>query len=292
MMIKLSEIFIPTHGKSTYSVLELSALLLQPNFIEKTANRFDLSFVEESITEGNLCFAENKAIRSEFRNTFNKVQVLEIVLPQLLNQTVNLEQDKVMFPKNVQSFFSESYKTRIAIKARKRQLRKTMLDQRDNIPRKKRNILSQKIIEQLWDLIIKKNVRVIHSYLTMGSEVNILPLLQKALDNGITVVVPKTLKKRQMQNLILTDLKNMEAGIFNTYHPKDAEEYKGKYDLIIVAGLAFDNRGFRVGYGGGYYDTFLANQEMALKVGVCFPFQIMKSVPAEEHDVQLNQVIY
>lgn len=166
-----------------------------------------------------------------------------------------------------------------------------MLERRNKMPRKERNFFSDKICEQLWNLILEKDVQVVHSYLTMGSEVNILPLLKKALDKGITVVVPKTLKKRQMHNLILTNLKNMEAGIFNTYHPKDAEEYTGEYDLIIVAGLAFDKRGFRVGYGGGYYDIFLFDQDTAIKVGVCYPFQIMESVPFEEHDVQLDQVI-
>ena len=178
----------------------------------------------------------------------------------------------------------------MVIKSRKKHLRQTMLEWRNIMPRKERNLLSKKICGQLWDLILQKNIQVVHSYLTMGSEVNVLPLLQKALDNGITVVVPKTLKKRQMQNLVLTDLKNMEAGIFNTYHPKDAVEYTGGYDLIIVAGLAFGEKGFRVGYGGGYYDTFLTGQNAAMKVGVCYPFQMVPEVPVEAHDVRLDDV--
>ena len=177
------------------------------------------------------------------------------------------------------------------IKEQKKYLRQTMLERRNKMPRKERSLLSEKICDQLWNLILEKKIRVIHSYLTMGSEVNVLPLLQKAIDKGITVVVPKTLKKRQMQNLFLTDLKNMEAGIFNTYHPKDAEEYTGEYDLIIVAGLAFDKRGYRVGYGGGYYDTFLAGQPKALKVGVCFPFQMIAEVPVESHDIKLDEIL-
>ncbi len=98
------------------------------------------------------------------------------------------------------------------------------------------NAHSEKTCAQLWDCILENRVVVIHSYLTMGSEVNVLPLLQKALEHGLTVVVPKTLKKWQMQNLILHGMKNMEAGIFGTYHPKDSEKYLGEYDLIIVAG--------------------------------------------------------
>lgn len=178
----------------------------------------------------------------------------------------------------------------LSIKEQKQHLRETMLEQRNAMPRRERNALSESICGQLWELIVKNKIRAIHSYLTMGSEVNVLPLLQKALDAGLTVVVPKTLKKRQMQNLVLHDLKNMEPGIFNTYHPKDSEEYTGEYDLIFVAGLAFDEKGYRVGYGGGYYDTYLAGQPEALKVGVCFPFQMIKEVPLEPHDIKLDEV--
>ncbi len=179
----------------------------------------------------------------------------------------------------------------ITIKEQKQNIRQSMLEQRNNMPRLLRNEYSGKICDQLWKIIEENNLQVIHSYLTMGSEVNVLPLLQKALDAGLTVVVPKTLKKRQMQNLMLNDLKNMEAGIFGTYHPKDTAEYTGHYDLIIVAGLAFDEKGYRVGYGGGYYDTFLVGQPNARKIGVCYPFQQLEEVPVEPHDVRLDDLI-
>ncbi|MEZ4900185.1 MAG: 5-formyltetrahydrofolate cyclo-ligase [Saprospiraceae bacterium] len=179
----------------------------------------------------------------------------------------------------------------ITITAEKAQLRQTMLEQRNNMTRKERDGFSQNLCEQLWVLISGNKIKILHSYLPMGPEVNVLPLLQKALNSGITVVVPRSLRKRQMQNLIVKDLKTMEAGIFNTYHPKDAMEYSGGYELIIVPGLAFDKSGFRVGYGAGYYDTFLAEQPTALKVGVCYPFQLMERVPVEDHDVWLDLVL-
>ena len=174
----------------------------------------------------------------------------------------------------------------------KKQLRTIMLQQREEMPRDVRQAHSEKICQQLWDTILDNNAQVIHCYLTMGSEVNIFPLLQKALAAGLTVVVPKALKKRQLQNLVLTDLKNMEPGIFGTYHPKDVEEYSGHYDLIIVAGLAFGPNGYRVGYGGGYYDTFLADHPGARKIGVAFPFQMVDAVPVEAHDIKLDGVVY
>ncbi|MEM6700404.1 MAG: 5-formyltetrahydrofolate cyclo-ligase, partial [Bacteroidota bacterium] len=131
-----------------------------------------------------------------------------------------------------------------------------------------------------------------HSYLPMRSEVDVLPLLQKALSTGLTVIAPKTLRKRQLQHLVLKDLNELEEGIFNTHHPKNANIYTASYDLILVAGLAFDKTGYRLGYGGGYYDTFLAEHPSAKKIGVCYPFQIVESVPTEEHDLRLDLVIH
>lgn len=177
------------------------------------------------------------------------------------------------------------------IKDQKHHIRQTMLERRNKLPRKERKVYSQRINDQLWDIILGSKVKVLHSYLPMSSEVNVIPVLQKALENDITVIVPRSLRKRQMQNLIVKDLKMMEAGIFNTYHPKDALEYTGEYDLIIIPGLAFDRSGFRIGYGAGYYDTFLADQSTVAKVGVCYPFQIMERVPVEEHDVMVDVVL-
>lgn len=291
MKLKLSEIFVPIPNIRFYNAAELNLLDLQQDFIYKISILYQLPFEGIINSHDNLCFAGNKEVRLEYKTSYNKIDILEIILPQTLHQKIDFEIDEVIFPNEVHSFFSTSYKDQIAIKAQKKQLRKVMLTIRNKTSHQERKIHSEKVCEQLWKLMMEKKVQVIHSYLTIGSEINVLPLLQKAIDHNIKVVVPKTLKKRHMLNLELTNLKNMELGIFNTYHPKDGKPYTGNYDLIIVAGLAFNNNGFRIGYGGGYYDTFLANQGTALKVGVCYLFQIKDQIPQEEHDIQLDVVL-
>lgn len=291
MKVKLSELFIPLSDRDTYSLKELSELQLQPSFIKKIAARFGLSFITDNAVEGNLCFAQHKDVRPAYRETFSKEEIMGLVLPQILNPVVDLEQKEVIFPDNSIDLFSASFKKTIISQAKKKQLRQITLEWRDKLPREERNALSVIICRHLWGLIQEKNARIIHSYLTMGSEVNVLPLLQKALDHNITVVAPKALQKRQFQNLIVTDLTNMEAGVFNTYYPKDAVVYTGEYDLILVAGLVFDQVGHRIGYGGGYYDAFLAEHPNALKVGIGFPFQFVEGIPVEKHDIKLDKVM-
>lgn len=179
-----------------------------------------------------------------------------------------------------------------SIKAQKKALRQLMLEQRAALSLEQRKAFSAKICAQLWEIVTQNEVKVIHSYLPMRAEVDVSSFLQKCLENDMKVVAPKTLRKRQMQHLVLKDLSTMEDGIFGTYHPKNALEYHGHYDLIIVAGLAFDQQNYRLGYGGGYYDTFLAEYPTAMKVGVCYPFQFLETVPIESHDCQLDRVVY
>ena len=62
--------------------------------------------------------------------------------------------------------------------------------------------------------------------------------------------------------------------------------------IVLTPLLAFDVRGHRLGYGGGYYDAFLTQNPKAHTVGIGYPFQLVGQVPVEEHDVVLDQVLY
>jgi 5-formyltetrahydrofolate cyclo-ligase len=64
-----------------------------------------------------------------------------------------------------------------------------------------------------------------------------------------------------------------------------------KFDVIIVPMLGFDASLQRVGYGGGYYDRFLANQPAAQKIGVCYEIGRVEQIPAEAHDMPLDMVV-
>jgi len=64
-----------------------------------------------------------------------------------------------------------------------------------------------------------------------------------------------------------------------------------KFDLIIVPCLAFDSRGNRLGWGGGWYDRFLARQPQAVKIGLCFESGRLDAIPVEPHDMRLDKII-
>ncbi len=178
-----------------------------------------------------------------------------------------------------------------AIEEQKKAMRKQMLVKRAKLNKLKKAKYDQWICRELWEVICKGGYRNVHCYLPMGTEINIVPVIEKMLEEKITVVAPKTLPKRRLQNLVLKSLDKLEKGVFGTSHPADATEFTGQYDLIIVPGLAFNDDHFRLGYGGGYYDNFIVHHPLAYKLGIFYPFQKVDQVPLEPHDVQLDGVL-
>lgn len=174
---------------------------------------------------------------------------------------------------------------------KKKKIRKEMSLKRVEMDLHVKAHFDQWICDSLWEVIVEKNYKTVHCYLPMGTEINIQPLIEKMLANRVSVVTPKTLPNSQLQNLVLSSLNELEQGVFGTTHPANAMEYLGSYDLIIVPGLAFDSNRFRLGYGGGYYDNFLLQNPNAYKLGIFYPFQKVKQVPLESHDLQLDDIL-
>ena len=62
-------------------------------------------------------------------------------------------------------------------------------------------------------------------------------------------------------------------------------------DLAVIPGVAVDSRGNRLGRGKGYYDRLLPHMPTTYKIGICFPFQLVKEVPAEAFDIRMDEII-
>lgn len=179
----------------------------------------------------------------------------------------------------------------MTIEDQKKALRKEMFSKRAKLSEQLKRKFDQSICQGIWELIVTNEYKNVHCYLPMGSEIDIYPLIKRMLEENIKVITPKTLPKRTLQNLILNALDQLEKGVFGTSHPANGIEFTGKYDLIIVPGLAFDAVNFRLGYGGGYYDKFLAENASAHTLGICYPFQKKDKIPVETHDFKLDDVL-
>ncbi len=131
-------------------------------------------------------------------------------------------------------------------------------------------------------------------YLASPDEINIDPYIEYVLHMGVEVVAPRwngeTYELAKLKGL---DEKDLRRGPMGIREPVDADivEPKNVYAWIIP-GLALTRSGKRLGYGGGWYDRFLASAPKgAIKIGVGHSFQIVDDLPSEPHDIQLTDVV-
>ena len=131
-------------------------------------------------------------------------------------------------------------------------------------------------------------------YLASPDEINIDPFIEYMLRAGVEVVAPRwngeTYELAKLKGL---DEKNLRLGPMGIREPVDTDAVEPKeVDAWIIPGLAFTRGGKRLGYGGGWYDRFLASAPKdAAKIGVAYSFQIVDDFPAEPHDIPLTDVV-
>ena len=132
----------------------------------------------------------------------------------------------------------------------------------------------------------------IYGYLPYNQEVRTIPMLEQALRDGKRVAVPKVYGE-EMRFIWMTDLDLVEKGYSGIPEPvADTPEADDPTALVLMPGLAFDAQGHRIGYGGGFYDKFLAREPDHPTVALCYDFQMLEKLETEEFDVPVDLVIW
>lgn len=179
----------------------------------------------------------------------------------------------------------------------KQRLRKEVLDRRNRLTTAQRVIRSADILQKLFELEAVRSAAWIHFYLSYGSEVETTGMIAHALLRGKRVTVPKM--EPASKQLVLSELKDpvheLSPGPKGIPEPKP-EVFRpvgvGTMDLFVVPGVAFDERGNRLGQGAGYYDRLLAESSGTIPiVGLAFELQLAKDIPVGDHDVKVDWVI-
>ncbi|WP_411827661.1 5-formyltetrahydrofolate cyclo-ligase [Luteolibacter sp. AS25] len=137
----------------------------------------------------------------------------------------------------------------------------------------------------------KPMVRVVAVYSALPGEADLSTLVSRG---GKIWVFPKVVGEDLYFFQVLNLKEDLEFGAFGILEPKEGlREYDAsQIDLFLCPGLGFDVRGGRIGRGRGFYDRVLSKARAgALKVGVCFGFQLVEDVATEPHDIRMNCVI-
>lgn len=134
--------------------------------------------------------------------------------------------------------------------------------------------------------------KTIYGYMPYNQEVRTVPILERAIRDGKKVAVPKvygdTMRFIYLEDL--TQVANSDMGIPEPIADEPIAE--DKTALVLMPGLAFDEAGHRIGYGGGFYDKFLMDEPDHPTVALCYAFQMFEHLDTEEFDIPVDKVIW
>ncbi|MGN0999771.1 MAG: 5-formyltetrahydrofolate cyclo-ligase [Faecousia sp.] len=146
--------------------------------------------------------------------------------------------------------------------------------------------------QQLAASALYRQATTIYGYLPYNQEVRTVPMLQRALEEGKRVAVPKVYGD-EMRFIYLTDLSQVEKGYSGIPEPiADGPVADDPAALVLMPGLAFDTEGHRIGYGGGFYDKFLAREPGHPTVALCYDFQMLPKLETEKFDIPVDCVLW
>ena len=128
-------------------------------------------------------------------------------------------------------------------------------------------------------------------YVSTTSEVATLELLRTLLDRRYIVAVPLMIGAGQMIARQIHSLDELHLGSRGILEPASGEPLHGRIDVCVCPGVAFSEHCDRLGWGPGYYDRFLATQQVGLSIGLSFECQMVSEVPHEWHDCRMDLVI-
>ncbi|GAA0443314.1 5-formyltetrahydrofolate cyclo-ligase [Lentibacillus halophilus] len=176
----------------------------------------------------------------------------------------------------------------------KRNMRKDAKDELKKLSDAHRMQIEKKLKQNLVSSDVWKRADRIGITVSKGMEWDTNPIIEAAWQEGKTVAVPKCYPdERKLTFFDFHTYDQLETVYYNLLEPnpnKTDNVNKETIDLLIVPGLLFDQGGFRIGFGGGYYDRFLAdfpNRTLSLAAD----FQVVEKLPSDSYDVPVDSLI-
>lgn len=184
-------------------------------------------------------------------------------------------------------------KQKTDLQIKKDEIRRQILEKRNNLSSKEVDKKSELIIENLAPYL--KNAQNIMIFMDMKNEVRITKLIELYPEKNFFISKIVNSKNREMK-INKYNENELVLHKFGYYESASEEYYDEKIlDLIVVPGIGFDCKKNRIGFGGGFYDNFLTKVRKMKKgilcVAVCYDFQIVEKIPTEEHDVRVDAVV-
>jgi 5-formyltetrahydrofolate cyclo-ligase len=185
------------------------------------------------------------------------------------------------------------------VRMTKSEVRNYIKNKRNNLTVSLRNEYSNKIHDRLCASDNFKECNLLFAYVSFGSEVNTLAIIDKAFQMNKNVYIPKV-EDNDMNFYEINSFEGLIRSKFGILEPDSEKHQKfvsslssNSKKLMLLPGLAFDKSGNRIGYGAGYYDRYLgrhSNKEW-IKIALAYDFQIMKELTVDKYDIPADYII-
>ena len=154
------------------------------------------------------------------------------------------------------------------------------------------NEKSAVIARSLLNISAVKDAKTVCVYISAFKEPDTRGIIDALLSSGKRVAVPVTDEENVTLSLSYIDnASELARGAYGIYEPtviRRADE--NDIDVIVTPGLAFDTRGGRIGFGKGYYDRLFEKTD-ALRIALCYDFQLLEKIPTEPHDAPMDIIV-
>ncbi|MEG1564361.1 MAG: 5-formyltetrahydrofolate cyclo-ligase [Bacteroides sp.] len=175
------------------------------------------------------------------------------------------------------------------MKERKKELRKQIAQLKTQYCDCTLKALSADVLTRLEKYSVFEEAHTILLYHSLKDEVHTHSFIEKW--SGQKRIVLPVVAGAVLELRLYTGPHDLAIGAYGIAEPigKPFTDYQS-IDLAVIPGVAFDAEGHRLGRGKGYYDKLLPHIS-APKIGICFPFQLIAEVPAENFDIKMNAVL-
>ncbi|WP_267202059.1 5-formyltetrahydrofolate cyclo-ligase [Limosilactobacillus kribbianus] len=175
----------------------------------------------------------------------------------------------------------------------KKELRQAYIARLQQLDLNTRLSEEKRLVSMLFNQPEWMSAKTIGLTLSQSFEIDTAPILLHARHEGRTVVVPRTLPKRQMEFVEINEETNFDESSFGILEPHDGRVYApDEIDLMVVPGVAFTKDGQRLGFGGGYYDRYLSKYH-GKTIALALPTQLADAGEwtPDEHDLAVDRVL-
>lgn len=162
---------------------------------------------------------------------------------------------------------------------------------REGLPASARKSAARKILAQLMMTLEFIGTKTVAVYVSKGSEVDTHSLIQALARKKIRIAAPKVVQNK-LHFFPIRSIKDCAPGTFGVLEPKSSKAIDPKeLDVILVPGIVFDSKGYRIGYGKGFYDQLLSALNLFNTIGLSYDQTLVPNLPRDGHDVPVNWLI-